>query len=139
MQRAREGLAALCLVDVDNFKAYNDLHGHQGGDEALKGVAATLQQPLRRSGDPLYRVGGEESASCCAPMMPRPPWRTSTQVLSAGFGVQWPSGTRDLRPGDIYKAADDMLYRAKAAGRNQVLARALAAAQASPGSRLLGR
>lgn len=144
MQRARDGLAALCLVDVDNFKAYNDLYGHQRGDEALKGVAAALQQHLRRGGDQLYRVGGEEfafllrthdAAAALAHVdamrqailhLGLPHSGTAAQVVSASFGlVLWPPGMRDLPPGDIYKSADELLYDAKAAGRNRVLARTL--------------
>ncbi len=155
MQRAREGLAALCLVDVDNFKAYNDLYGHQSGDEALKGVAAALQQHLRRGGDQLYRVGGEEFAfllrthdadAALAHVdamrqaivdLGLPHSGTAMLVVSASFGlVLWPPGKRELRPGDIYKSADDLLYRAKAEGRNRVLCRTLAAAgPASPGGK----
>ena len=150
MQRAREG-----LVDVDNFKAYNDLYGHQSGDEALKGVATALQQHLRRGGDQLYRVGGEEFAfllrthdadAALAHVdamrqaivdLGLPHSGTAMLVVSASFGlVLWPPGKRDLPPGDIYKAADDLLYRAKAEGRNRVLCRTLAAAgPASPGGK----
>lgn len=152
LQRAHEGLAALCLVDVDNFKAYNDLYGHQRGDEALKEVAAALQQHLRRGGDQLYRVGGEEFAfllrthDADAALAHVNAMRqaivdlglvhsgTAMQVVSASFGMAlWPAGRRNLRPGDIYKAADDLLYHAKAAGRNRVLMKMLApAAQARP-------
>jgi len=144
LQRTHEGLAALCLVDVDNFKAYNDLYGHQSGDEALKAVAGALQQHLRRGGDQLYRVGGEEFAfllrthDADAALAHVDAMRqaivdlglvhggTAMQVVSASFGVAlWPAGRHNLRPGDIYKAADDLLYAAKAAGRNRVLMKML--------------
>jgi diguanylate cyclase (GGDEF)-like protein len=49
--------AALC--DVDHFKKYNDHHGHLAGDEALKAVAGAIAKGLR-SGDEVYRYGGEE-------------------------------------------------------------------------------
>ncbi len=160
LQRAHEGLAALCLVDVDNFKAYNDLYGHQSGDAALQGVAAVLQQHLRRGGDQLYRVGGEEFAFLLRTHdaeaalghvdamrqaivdLGLPHSGTAMQVVSASFGlVLWPAGKSDLRPGDIYKSADDLLYHAKAAGRNRVLAKTLApaTAPARPQPAKLGR
>jgi diguanylate cyclase (GGDEF)-like protein len=47
---------------------------------------------------------------------------TAMQVVSASFGlVLWPAGRRHLRSTDIYKSADDLLYDAKATGRNRVL------------------
>jgi diguanylate cyclase (GGDEF)-like protein len=47
------------LCDIDMFKSYNDTFGHQAGDDALCQVAGTIQDHLR-SGDALYRYGGEE-------------------------------------------------------------------------------
>lgn len=140
LRHARMGMAALCLVDVDNFKAYNDLYGHQRGDEALKAIAATLQQHLRRGGDQLHRVGGEEFAFLLGPddhnaalahvdamrravvALAIPHSGTAAGVVSASFGLAlWTPGNQELEPGDIYKAADQLLYRAKAAGRNRVI------------------
>ena len=53
---------AMLMIDVDNFKAYNDHFGHQGGDECLIQVARTLRDGLRREGDRVSRYGGEEFA-----------------------------------------------------------------------------
>lgn len=50
---------AVALLDVDHFKAYNDTYGHIAGDEALVHVAGIIDSH-RRSGDTLYRYGGEE-------------------------------------------------------------------------------
>ena len=50
---------ALLMVDLDNFKAYNDAHGHAGGDVLLQGVANSLGARLR-AGDVLGRIGGDE-------------------------------------------------------------------------------
>jgi diguanylate cyclase (GGDEF)-like protein len=49
----------MALFDVDHFKAYNDAYGHQAGDEVLHAVAAQLKDKAR-SGDAIYRYGGEE-------------------------------------------------------------------------------
>ena len=50
---------SVVLFDVDRFKAYNDAAGHQAGDEVLRTVAAALAHQCR-SGDTVYRYGGEE-------------------------------------------------------------------------------
>lgn len=51
---------SLLMIDVDHFKAFNDRHGHHGGDEALRKVATAIQQRIRRPGDLAARYGGEE-------------------------------------------------------------------------------
>ena len=48
------------MIDIDNFKAYNDTYGHQGGDGCLKQVASTINETLGRTTDLLCRYGGEE-------------------------------------------------------------------------------
>ena len=63
LARARRHGGALCLamLDLDKFKAYNDPHGHQAGDELLA-AAATAWRPELRSTDTIARFGGEEFA-----------------------------------------------------------------------------
>src|SRR6185295_20304286 len=52
----------LLMADVDHFKKFNDTHGHQAGDEVLKGVAKTLKDTMREM-DFVARYGGEEFAA----------------------------------------------------------------------------
>ncbi|ADG17221.1 response regulator receiver modulated diguanylate cyclase [Paraburkholderia atlantica] len=59
--RDNTGLGLL-MIDVDNFKAYNDTYGHVAGDEVLKSVAHTIEACLRHSPDLAARFGGEEFA-----------------------------------------------------------------------------
>ncbi len=51
---------ALLMMDIDNFKAFNDYNGHLAGDQCLKSVAAVLKKAVHRPGDLLARYGGEE-------------------------------------------------------------------------------
>jgi diguanylate cyclase (GGDEF)-like protein len=123
----------LVLCDVDNFKAINDEHGHDCGDAALRDVAYALRKQLR-SFELVYRLGGEEFLVVlpgielagghevaerlrAAVEQTRPMGVTVTMSLglSAARGEQVAYDT-------LFKAADDALYEAKRAGRNQVAA-----------------
>ena len=53
---------SLIMIDIDNFKAYNDTYGHQEGDECLKKVASVLNKKTKRAADFAARYGGEEFA-----------------------------------------------------------------------------
>ena len=127
----------LALLDIDNFKGYNDGYGHQAGDEALRLVAAELMQQAR-GGDALYRYGGEEFL-CVFPEQDLEAGTIATQRMRTGVenlaithvgntpGVVTISGgvaTLDLGGAtsakDVLKVADLALYRAKQLGRNRV-------------------
>src|SRR5262249_41716235 len=53
------GYLGVIMIDIDDFKGFNDRFGHQAGDDVLRSVGATLRQVVRRS-DVLARYGGEE-------------------------------------------------------------------------------
>jgi two-component system cell cycle response regulator len=125
----------LVLLDIDHFKAINDKHGHDVGDEVLRIVGARMACALRPS-DLLARWGGEEfvvavraPAGCDGLYAIANRLRriiADTPVILAS-GLQVPVtislGVALLPPGrlvsDAYRAADIALYAAKAAGRNQ--------------------
>jgi diguanylate cyclase (GGDEF)-like protein len=125
--------AALC--DVDAFKAYNDFFGHLSGDEALRLMARTIQGQLR-SGDSLYRYGGEEflvilpeqSLADAKAGMDRV--RHEIERLSIAHAprarapcVTISVGIAELGGGSVdewLRRADSALYRAKLRGRNCV-------------------
>lgn len=125
---------SVALFDIDHFKAYNDIRGHLEGDVALRAVAGVLADKAR-SGDSLYRYGGEEfvmllpeqtvdGAALAAERL-----RAAVQELElahpAGGVVTVSAGVASLNedvasPEEIFEAADRALYRAKEAGRNRV-------------------
>ncbi|HTW83749.1 MAG TPA: diguanylate cyclase [Candidatus Sulfotelmatobacter sp.] len=135
---------ALLLIDVDDFKRYNDTYGHLAGDETLQSVAAIIRSTLARPSDTIARYGGEEfavllprtSASGAftvaerirtAVVAARRDHKTNraTHVVSISIGV---AVTTTGTPDALIAAADEALYRAKAEGRN----RTAIAATASP-------
>jgi diguanylate cyclase len=150
----REGNSlGLCLFDLDHFKGYNDHYGHPAGDEVLRRVSAAVQAHLKRSSDRLFRVGGEEFALLVSgsgrestlafldevrhsiEALRIPHAKHDAGVVTASFGLAWCGALADNDDEALYRCADEMLYRAKAQGRNRVesLAPALAAVStASP-------
>jgi diguanylate cyclase (GGDEF)-like protein len=147
LARARRYRLQLSLImcDLDGFKAINDNHGHQAGDELLRGFAALLQSMTRDAIDTVVRYGGEEF------LIILPETRLDgavelaervraafadlridcegiTLATTASFGVvgidfaRWQAVT----PQALIAAADELMYDAKRGGRNQVRARQLA-------------
>jgi two-component system, cell cycle response regulator len=125
---------SVLMLDIDNFKTINDAHGHLAGDRVIAGLAHLLRQRLR-SDDKLGRYGGEEFcailpetgleraatiAETLRTMVATHPFPIETQRLTVTVSI----GAAALRPhmqsSDIYRAADEMLYRAKSEGRNKV-------------------
>ncbi len=126
---------ALLMLDVDDFKAINDTHGHAVGDEVLKALVLTSQNALRTP-DVFGRIGGEEFAALLVHTGPEDAKRIAERLRTALAGLQTPVGTVIVRftvsiglavfaPGDsvddLFKRADDALYSAKRSGRNRVV------------------
>ncbi|GGW81232.1 GGDEF domain-containing protein [Alteromonas halophila] len=132
---SRQSLAAI-LCDIDHFKAINDTHGHVVGDKALQHFTQVLQAELRKS-DMLVRMGGEEFLvvlrNCDIHRATQLAERlrasvTDNSLIHQGKSVSVTAsfGVVEIVPGaDIFKSlnlADQALYKAKATGRNQVIA-----------------
>lgn len=130
----------ILLIDIDYFKAYNDLYGHQAGDDALKRVAQVISLGAQRPFDFAARFGGEEFALVLfgpASDFGRDlPEQIRQQVealaiphahgpaagfltVSIGVAIVSPGAERSL-PGAI-QLADEALYQAKEEGRNRVV------------------
>jgi two-component system cell cycle response regulator len=125
----------LAMCDVDHFKAYNDHFGHIQGDEALKQVARTIAEKLRKS-DVVYRYGGEEFVVTLPQQTPQTAFLAMDRIrrdleaarISQAPGTDWPVltisvGIAELGRGGVegsLKRADEALYRAKNGGRNRV-------------------
>ncbi|WP_246752838.1 diguanylate cyclase [Sinorhizobium sp. BG8] len=126
-----EGYRTLAVLDLDHFKAINDVHGHVVGDAVLKAAAEALQA------DPqvhAFRLGGEEFVllahgkdaavraerrrqaipavvANAVPVLGRP--------VTASMGVTDASPGADVAFAELYERADKLLYKAKLAGRNR--------------------
>ena len=123
---------SLILLDVDEFKAVNDTHGHQVGDEVLKSLANLLKSNTRSS-DTLGRWGGEEFMLICpdtdadAAKMLGEKLRLAVashsfpvvQQKTASFGLT--SYTDKDTQTSMVERADKALYMAKSGGRNAVV------------------
>lgn len=135
---------SLVLCDIDQFKLYNDSYGHQGGDDCLKSVAVAFAKVSNRPGDLAARYGGEEFAVilpetgsegaktvaetiCKSIEALEIPHKVSTVseyvTLSCGVASIKPGVNMDLETTirELIEAADRNLYKAKEAGRNQVI------------------
>jgi diguanylate cyclase (GGDEF)-like protein len=136
---ARTGeMLSMLMIDVDCFKALNDLYGHQEGDECLRRVALDVEAKLRRPGDFVARYGGEEFTvilpgsdlegamllaeeirlSVAALNLPNED-STAHRVVTVSIGVSAGRPTESTSPEELLKLADAALYRAKLSGRNQ--------------------
>lgn len=139
-QRAVREKASLSLlmIDVDQFKLYNDYYGHVAGDECLRKVADILAGAPLRTTDMVARYGGEEFAivlpraltlgaaamaervrqTICDACLAHLPYQAGIVTVSVGVATLNPAG--GLNEKVLIERADLALYEAKNAGRNQV-------------------
>lgn len=128
---------SLLMVDVDNFKAYNDAHGHLGGDECLKQIADAVSQEMRAN-DLVARYGGEEfavilpnqSLKGAAIVAERirirverllvPHGSAGGRHVTVSIGAATAFAAPESDPSQLLAIADAALYRAKHMGRNRI-------------------
>lgn len=130
---------SLIIVDVDNFKHYNDTHGHQMGDVVLQEVAALMANNVRR-GDLAARYGGEEFvailpdcgkqralqlAESLRAVVEQAPFAASTPTTDTPITITLGVATFPddaASPDDLLQQADQCLYLGKQKGKNRVIA-----------------
>jgi len=130
---------SFAMIDIDHFKKFNDTYGHDTGDEVLKMVASKLAEV--GGGGKAYRYGGEEfvvlfpsrevdesykstdilrETIAKSPFVVRNKQSSKTIYINISSGVVQRS-SQDKDPFAVMKRADNALYKAKKAGRNQVV------------------
>ncbi|MEE8528703.1 MAG: diguanylate cyclase [Gammaproteobacteria bacterium] len=141
-QRNNNKLAVL-LVDIDYFKMFNDMYGHQAGDDCLRQVAETFAESARRPFDIAARYGGEEfvivlfdppvaHAEDVAQEMRRAIEELRilhrgshvSRFLTASVGAAIAVPEEGRRSAGLLQLADEALYEAKESGRNRIIVKA---------------
>jgi diguanylate cyclase (GGDEF)-like protein len=129
---------SLLMIDADHFKDFNDRHGHQGGDDALRSLAKVISAHVRRPADLVARYGGEEFSVILAETDSRGaqqiaenirsaveqlPLRTDAESpMTVSIGISTWTTKSDISLEQLLFAADKALYQAKESGRNRVVA-----------------
>ncbi len=118
----------LCLVimDVDNFKVYNDTYGHLKGNEILRGIGEIIRSSIRKDVDSAYRFGGDEFAvilpyadkDTALEIIERIGQRTVRELdgVSISFGIAPLTGSITAR--ELIHSADKLMYEQKGQSRN---------------------
>ncbi len=142
--RAR-GNVALMLIDIDDFKSYNDRHGHPAGDACLQRIGVYLNSQMRRPQDFCARIGGEEFVAVWYDAKPADAHRMAEQLRTGigGLGIAHASrhGAQVVTASggfvqviaphpehaahsigkQMVRRADDLLYKAKDGGRDRLV------------------
>ena len=134
--RHRQPLSLL-MVDVDNFKQYNDVNGHLSGDECLKRIAAAVAAEMRTN-DLVARYGGEEFAVILpnqslkgaaivaeriryrVEQLQLPNQLVANRSVTVSIGAATAIASDDTEASELVAIADAALYRAKHMGRNRI-------------------
>ena len=132
---------SLLLLDIDDFKKVNDLHGHLFGDRVIKETAETIAACVR--GDDIFgRLGGDEflvimpgadhdTAGVVAKRICTS-FAKSNHMATVSIGAASLTGTEKVSAADVLHRADVNLYQAKREGKNRVCAGGKVAATATP-------
>jgi diguanylate cyclase (GGDEF)-like protein/PAS domain S-box-containing protein len=131
----RSQVLAVVYLDLDGFKAINDIHGHEAGDQLLITVSSRMNQVLRE-GDTLARIGGDEfvavlvdltDPASCAPLLTRLLAAAAEPMIldgnslqvSASLGVTFFPQFDEIDANELQRQADQAMYLAKVSGKNR--------------------
>lgn len=133
-------IVCFAIMDVDHFKQYNDTYGHQMGDEVLIAIGRVLRESLNRADDYCFRLGGEEfgvlfkteSIEKAKDFVNKIRFNindeeiphkhnSASPYVTASFGLMCLNANNVEDSENVYKNADDLLYKAKESGRNMVV------------------
>jgi len=137
--KRKNELISFLMMDIDHFKQYNDTYGHQSGDNVLKKIAGSLKDTLHRSEDYCFRLGGEEFGIIFKVDSKEKALEFANSIrenienlhilhsknsassyITMSIGIVCKNANDIKNVDEIYKQSDDLLYRAKEAGRNKV-------------------
>ncbi len=137
--KRKNGLVSFIIIDVDHFKQYNDTYGHQAGDSALIKVANSIRTSLKRADDYCFRLGGEEFGVIFGSDSKYDAFAFAEKIrdnikslkiehnqnegigfITVSMGLVCKRANDIASEDDLYKEADDLLYRSKKTGRNRV-------------------
>jgi len=129
---------SVMMIDIDEFKNYNDNYGHLQGDEVIKSVASAMEKSLFRSEDLVGRYGGEEflvvmpnvdiqGAEVVAERIMdeirsldiKHEFASGRGRVTVSIGVATLTPKPDIKPQELIDLADQKMYNAKRNGRNQ--------------------
>lgn len=133
-----KSILSFILIDIDFFKLYNDNYGHVKGDGCLRKVAQALASTISRPADICARYGGEEFAiilpetrkakivaercrNAILELAIEHKYSLIANVITISIGVCSMLPKRDSNPNEIINVADQALYQAKVAGKNQII------------------
>ncbi len=136
-QRSKKQIAFI-MIDIDFFKQFNDIYGHQAGDICLKKVARSLKDNIKRPCDIVARIGGEEFAvilpdtskdgvlqiaeqlSNSVMALKIPHSGSNYNIITISLGIAITTIGEQCRSANmLYQMADEALYQAKQSGRNR--------------------
>jgi diguanylate cyclase (GGDEF)-like protein/PAS domain S-box-containing protein len=137
--KRKNELVHFIMIDIDYFKRYNDNYGHPMGDNVLIQVAKALKDSVNRSDDYCFRLGGEEFGILFKAKSNKQSiifadiirkniedlhilhsGNSASPYVTASLGLISQEANDILSTDEIYKQADELLYKAKEAGRNRV-------------------
>lgn len=134
-------LLTLLMIDVDNFKLFNDHYGHHVGDDCLRRIAGVLTQAVFRPFDMVARYGGEEFAVVLPVIdtegattvanrirdglarLEIPHSQSELGVVTLSIGIASVIPNKSLQPASLVELADAALYEAKRGGRDRIVTR----------------